>query len=336
MNRKLAGRLRREEGVALVAVLGFLVIISILALSAVTTSQISNFTSVTFYDRSKASYAAEGAVSRMSWIIMADKSKYTNRGLGETDYGDEEHPHFLADGFVHRINYYGTEVNVTVLDMASGFDISDDMPSRKLFEAYRSMYKDEPAMMDEFNAFLGCLDDYVDANETLRLKGMERMQYDEMGLYPLPRNGRLQFREEVMWIPGFGKFFGADDQGRLSSFRIIPPQNMPRIQFQGDNFFSASRESVMSKCSFSSGQTDKVMAAREKWFISGTSMKDDLDPTVWATLKSHFSFNESGFYTITAEASAGPGRAKRIYSASARILTQMIPPGLQYYEVSLY
>ena len=39
MNRKLAGRLRREEGVALVAVLGFLVIISILALSAVTTDR---------------------------------------------------------------------------------------------------------------------------------------------------------------------------------------------------------------------------------------------------------------------------------------------------------
>lgn len=322
--------LKDEKGAALITVLCFVVLVAMVTASAVTVSQISNYTSRTSTDRSVSAYLAEGAAARVQWLIMADKRKFTSRALGETEYDQEEQERFLADGTFHKMDYYGTEVKVTIYDMSSGYDISDDNPARHL-ETQKLAFSDNAELQEAFSAFTDCVKDYVDKDEFLQLKGMEKSAYAAKGLYPLPRNGRFQFREEIMLIPGFGKFYQPDSYGRISSFRLIPPLNMQRIG-QGNDFFSASREQIMSRCSFSTEQGDKVIEARDKWKNERIPLNQSLDPALMTTLKGRFSFRESGFFTILVEASPGQNRAKRILAASMQIGTQVISRGTRYYE----
>jgi type II secretory pathway component PulK len=321
---------RDEKGAALITVLCFVVLIAMVTASAVTVSQICNYTSRTLTDRSISAYLAEGAAARVQWLIMADKKKFSSRLLGETEYARETQERFLADGTLHKIDYYGTEIDVTIYDMASGYDISDDNPAKQL-ETQKSTFTDDNELKDAFNTFIDCVKDYVDKDDFVQLKGMEKSAYTAKGLYPLPRNGRMQFREEIMLIPGFERFYQPDSYGRLSSFRVIPPLNMPKIG-QNNDFFSASREQIMSRCGFSSEQADKVIEARNRWKSDRIPLSQTLDLGLLSTLKGRFSFKESGFFTILVEASPGKNRARRILAASMQIGNQITPPGTRYYE----
>ncbi len=323
-----------EKGAALIAVLCFIVLVALITASAVTISQIGNYTSRTFTDRSLSAYLAEGAAARIQWMILADKRKYTNRILGETDYSAELEERYLADGVVHKMDYYGNLVEVTIYDMATGYDISDENPAKGL-ESYKSTLYDDPDKRDFFAGFMDCLKDYVDADDFPQLKGMEKDDYSKKGLYPLPRNAKLQFREEIMLVPGFEKFFSPDASGRLSSFRIIPPQNLPKIG-QNSSFFSASREYLMSKGSLSSDQADKVIAARELWKNERVPLSQNLDPKTLAMLKGGFSFSESGAFTIVVNASPGLNRVRRTLAVSMQIPANISLPGIRYYEYILY
>lgn len=322
--------IRDEKGAALITVLCFVVLVAMITASAVTVSQISNYTSRTFTDRSISAYLAEGVAARVQWLIIADKKKFSSRALGETKYDEEDQERYLADGTVHKIDYYGTEIDVTIYDMSSGYDISDDNPARSL-EMQKTAFTDNTELQEAFSVFTDCLKDYVDKDDFLQLKGMEKSAYTAKGMYPLPRNGRLQFREEIMLIPEFGKFYQPDNYGRISSFRIIPPLNMQKIG-QGNDFFSASRELIMSRCAFSTDQADKVIEARDRWKNERIPLSESLDLGLLATLKSRFTFKESGFFTILVEASPGQNRAKRILAASMQITGQLTPPGIRYYE----
>ena len=321
---------RDEKGAALITVLCFIVLVAMVTASAVTVSQISNYTSRTFADRSVSAYLAEGVAARIQWLIMADKKKFSSRVLGETEYDREAQERFLADGTLHKIDYYGTEIDATIFDMSSGYDISDDNPAKQL-ESQKLSFADNSELKEDFSAFIDCLKDYVDKDDFLQMKGMEKSAYTAKGLYPLPRNGRMQFKEEIMLIPGFGKFFQPDNYGRIPSFRVIPPINMQKIG-QNNDFFSASRELIMSRCAFSVEQTAKIIEAREKWKSERIPLSKNLDAGVLSTLKSKFSFNESGFFTILVEASLGQNRAKRILVASMQVGIQVTAPGTRYYE----
>jgi hypothetical protein len=323
-----------EKGAALITVLCLIVLVAMVTASAVTISQISNYTSRTMTDRSISAYLAEGAAARVQWLVMADKSKYTSRSLGDTDYEAAEQERFLADGTLHKIDYYGTEISVTIYDMSSGYDISGDNPTRQL-ELQKASFTDNTELQDEFSTFIDCVKDYVDSGDFLQLKGMERSGYTAKGLYPLPRNARMQFREEIILIPGVENFYKPDSYGRISSFRLIPQTNMPRIG-QGNDFFSASRELIMNKCSFTAEQTDEVIAARDIWVKDKTPLNETLDLGLMAVLKSRFSFRESGFFTIIVEASPGPNLAKRILAVSMQIGSRISSPGTRYYESVLY
>jgi len=323
-----------ESGAALIAVLCFVVLVALLTASAITLSQIGNYTSRTFTDRSVSAYISEGAAARVQWLIIADKKKYTSRMLGEAEYGADFQERFMADGILHKIDYYGMPIDVMIYDMASGYDISDDNPAKQL-ESFKNTFYDNPDMQKDFSIFIDCLKDYVDADDFSQINGKERTDYERMGLYPLPRNGRMQFREEIMLIPDFDKFFQPDMNGRLSSFRIIPPPSMAKIA-QGSTFFSASKRLIMSKCAFSSEQADKVIEARDRWTNDRIPLSQSLEPGIISALKSSFSFSESGYFTLMISASAGENRAKRILAVSMQILTDIAPQGIRYYEWILY
>lgn len=73
------------------------------------------------------------------------------------------------------------------------------------------------------------LQDYVDSDSLLKLNGMEKPEYLQQNLINLPRNRSMQYREEVLLIPGSETFFKPDGSGRLSSVRLIAPKGVSPI-----------------------------------------------------------------------------------------------------------
>ena len=75
----------RESGIALIAVLCTVLVVSLLVASAVAISQYAAFETATFSGISRSFYIAEGAATRIRWLLMADRKKYPNRKLEQTE-----------------------------------------------------------------------------------------------------------------------------------------------------------------------------------------------------------------------------------------------------------
>jgi type II secretory pathway component PulK len=318
----------KKRGSALIVVLSLIALISVLAASSVSLSQTSRFLTAFTSQKAFSSYAAEGAAARTQWLIMSDKRKYTDRSIGRTKLGQGEE-RYIADGISRFIDYYGTRVEVRISDMASGMDISTSGAASNI-ESMKTAFLND-ADEEGFASFIDKFKDYIDDNDFTQQIGMEAEGYLSDGLYPLPRNGNMEFREEILLIPGASKFFRPDQFGRLSVFRIIPPKNMPKMP-NSNNFFNASKEMIMALCAMSAVEADTVIKARDLWFENGQDLSETLDTGIFTLLKSKFSFNESGFYTISVNTSPDPDKAGKKLFVSLRISQQMSNPGNRYYE----
>lgn len=221
---------KSEHGVALVTALGILTVVSLLAASAVVLSQYAERDSYTFSCFTRSSYVAEGAANRIYWFILNDRKKYPQRNIDNSDDSlqiDEER--YLADGVPRQFeDYYGETIKYEIHDAVGGMDISGNMPQRELATLMNNLPEGSPDRK-ELEILGDRLQDYVDSDSLLKLNGMEKPEYLQQNLINLPRNRSMQYREEVLLIPGSETFFKPDGSGRLSSVRLIAPKGVSPI-----------------------------------------------------------------------------------------------------------
>ena len=324
-----------EKGAALIVVLSFLVLTALITSSVVVISQISSKSIKVNTDRAYAAYLAEGAAARLQWLIMADKRKFSNRNFRNFNTNsEEEQVRYLADGKPRNINYYDSVVSAEIYDMSSGFNISGNTPSKNL-KPLQNSYLNDPEKKIEFKNFLDCLTDYVDRNDFVQLNGMEKRDYYNLGIPHLPRNNRMEYREEILFVPGAQQFFQPDKYGRLSVFNIIPPTGLPKYNSK-NNFFSADKTTIMAKCHISEEEADEIIENRTKWLNSSDAFSDYFEPDTIGLLKRTFSFKDSGYYTLILNASPGKGMAVRTLIVSLKLSNTMKNPGNQYYQYVIY
>ncbi len=328
------------RGSALIAVLCFVMLVTLLAASSVTLSQIVNHISRETSNRGLSSYYAEGAGARAMWLLMYDKRKYPERSMGLTGAADtgagegEEEERFLADGTTHSFESAGIKVEVRVYDMTSGADISGKIPSANLKRS-KDEFEDGEQSFDDYLAFLDCLDDYVDPDSFVKLHGAEKDEYLSLGLPPLPRNSQFQFREEIMWIPGANSFFKPDEFGMMKEIQIIPPKGMPKVLGK-KNFFSVTKNEIMSELGMSAVEADKVIEARKIWEKEKKPLEELLDPEVLAKLKNKYSFKESGYYTFIVRIVPGAGNSERIFTFSLKLDSRITAKELNYFDWKMF
>jgi len=65
-------------------------------------------------------------------------------------------------------------------------------------------------------------------------------------------------------------------------------------------------------------------------------LSDSLEPGKYTMLKSKFSFNESGVYSIEIDSSPNADRAGKKLFLAVRIANQISNPGIRYYEWMSY
>ena len=136
------------------------------------------------------------------------------------------------------------------------------------------------------------ISDYYDSNDEIGLDGMEAEEYEAENMAPLPRNSSTKvLREEFFYIPGLIDLFPPDRFGRLSIIRLLrAPSGAP-------SFFTATPLLLKVYCNLEDEEIEEVLAAREIWFKERTTLRDQLDPMLYASL-GRFSWRESGTYTI--------------------------------------
>jgi hypothetical protein len=335
-------KIKNQKGIALIIVLSFVLLLGIITSTIVNISQLSARKMAISSEREYSAYVAEGAIARLQWFIMLNKTRMQgqNKNQDNFDYNNSGNENLMLNkfsptGIFHDMKYYDDKVKYSILDMSSGFNISGFNPAGRLKKLLQSnVFTGEEK--NAFQIFLNRLTDYVDRNTEANANGMESEDYSNLGLAPLPRNAQMQYRDEVAWIPGTGSLFHPDKFGMLSTFNIIPPRGV-YLQSRSISFFSANKFTLMGKGNFTSGEADYIIRSRDAWIKSGSgSLLNFINPEILKKIKANFSLRDTGYYTLIIQASPGKGFGMRMLIVSLKINSSMMNKGNQYFQYSLY
>ena len=155
---------------------------------------------------------------------------------------------------------------------------------------------------------------------------------------PLPRNGTIQFREELLYIPGFRELMPVDKDGILSSVRLIPPENTVTIS-GNPNLLTATKQEIMNYCNIDDeDELDAIMEAVKEWKTEKIPLSDgSLDPLLLGRLN-NMPRTESGIYTvrITADESDPKPFKRLIFSFQASPVAGPSDKIIQYLQWMFY
>lgn len=218
-------RKRAESGAALLPVLCLIFSASLLVMGMLAMSQYSAWTSASQTGLQHSMYLLEGAANRIQWLVSAERNQHPSIRFDSFDYSDDSYDHYLPDGLPHSIDYYGTTLRFTLHDTAGGLDFSSSSWQRTL-QRLKLHSETDTEFTEYLDRLIALLSDYSDSNDDTRTDGREITEYEQSAMEPLPRNAAWLWREELFYIPEFTALFPPDRHGRLSSIRLIPPENV--------------------------------------------------------------------------------------------------------------
>jgi hypothetical protein len=287
----------KEQGSALVAALGIIFIGSILTAYTLSISKASPLTIDTFTKLQRSILVSESVLNRVQWLIAADRQLYSNVTLGETQYDDFDTERYIADTIPKTIDYYGEKITFTISDAAFGNDIAN---YRNTLSTYKRNLETDTTWSEKLTTLQAKIADYIDTNDDTQTDGMEKQDYEALNHGKLPRNDKMQYREELLWIPGAIEAFPLDKDGRLTSARIIPPEKM---SFQAAsnrvNLLNANILQLKTLGNLTNDEIVEFLNARNQFIQNRTPLSDSLDPLLSTRLSRVFTQTESGDYTVT-------------------------------------
>lgn len=284
-----------ESGSALLAVLALILSAALLigVISSLTNQVLFSVKSHTVLQKSF--YQTESAAMRIAWLIASDRARYTISMPGDTDYSEYEYDRFMADGVVHKLNSYGTDFEFVILDANSGVDVQNSYSGN--FASLKNGRNEDTVWTEALDRLSECIGDYLDSDDDVFEDGWEAPEYEDADMEPLPRNGQIQFREELYYIPSFAEIFPPDSNGRMSQVRLIPLDNLADLSGTG-SLFGASALELETGANLDEGELQEVLSALENWRNNRERLSDQLDPFLLQRLRNAFSWQESGNYTV--------------------------------------
>jgi hypothetical protein len=163
---------------------------------------------------------------------------------------------------------------------------------------------------------------------------MEEAEYQERGLAPLPRNAAMQFREEMLYIPGVSNFVKPDAMGRLNSIKLIPPDGMRLNTNVAPPLFTASNELLTALGSFEADESKQIMDGIDAWYKKRTPISESIDELLLQRVRQAFNLRDTGYYTIFITPLLN-NFSSRTLVVSVR-LNNLPNDGLHYYEWTIY
>ncbi len=292
-----------ENGIALVTALCLLMLVSLLAGSAIVLSQYAEKDAFTFSNFTRSAYVAEGAVNRIYWLILNDRKNNPLRNIAVDEntiaLKDER---YVADGTTRELkNYAEQDVAYRITDAVSGFDITGSAPDRDLMAMLNNI-EVSAEEREKYEIIANRICDYVDHDSLVRLNSLEAEEYFNAELYHLPRNQPFQFREEILWIPAIRKICRTDAAGRVSGVRLIPPQGLPAIAGR-PSLYSTPVEQIAYRCRLNPLETEQLKEAFSLLHAEEKQLQESLPAGFLKRVELYYSKSESGYYTILIDTS---------------------------------
>ncbi len=327
----------REEGSALLAVLVLVFTGGLITALMMAVGSSGSFEVASHVEQQRSMFVAEGVAQRIQWLISADRYLHGSETLGETDYEEYEYERFIADSTPHVIDYYGRQVKVVIEDARQGRRM-DGTQYRRSLDALKVGMGDDEDFAELVDNLKDKITDYIDSNDDVSNEGLEESDYEALDMKPLPRNGTIQFREELLYIPGFRELMPVDKDGILSSVRLIPPENTVTIS-GNPNLLTATKQEIMNYCNIDDeDELDAIMEAVKEWKTEKIPLSDgSLDPLLLGRLN-NMPRTESGIYTvrITADESDPKPFKRLIFSFQASPVAGPSDKIIQYLQWMFY
>jgi len=322
---------RREDGIALIVVIGMLSVMLVVAFGIMSEATVSNLSGVTIATRGDLKYEAESALSRSLWCYMWDRRKFMSdhRNLGsETEERNEEDgTPWLANGMPRAISTgnEGKDVVVKIHDAMSGTDISTKhRPGSEIRKKSFVKEMEDLERLERIECFTYAVDDYVDENEYHSHQDYkyEMEDYEDFGIADFPANGKFQVREEVYWMDNVD-VLAERDEGNIYNnyFRVIPPRAWKKGPSRTTNSMMRSNSAKASLLSTSDQQIaneeslDEFQLEELQEFKAGKVLWEDLSPELQSVLNS-YSRNESGVATFIVTGLKYDGEISRTIKAT--------------------
>ena len=326
-----------EKGSALLAVLVLVFTGGLITALTMAIGNSGTFEVASHVEQQRSMFVAEGVAQRVQWLIAADRYLHGSETLGETDYEEFDYERFLADGTPHTIDYYGRLVKVVIEDARQGRRM-DGNEYRRSLDTLKVGMNDDEDFTELVDHLKDKIADYIDTNDDVSNEGMENSDYESLDMKPLPRNSAIQFREELLYIPGFRELMPVDKDGILSSVRLIPPENT--VTLSGNpSLLTATKQEIMNICNIDDeSELEAIMAAINEWKTEKIPLSEgSLDPLILGRLN-NLSRRESGVYTVRISADEGdPKPFKRlIFSFQASPVAGPSDKIIQYLQWMFY
>ncbi|MBQ7403455.1 MAG: hypothetical protein IJW05_08460 [Lentisphaeria bacterium] len=302
--------MKRQSGSAFSAAIFFILGATLLTMAVLAMSKINTFTIRPHLELQRSFYINEGAANRVQWLLAADRQLHPVSTPGDLDYSEFEYDRFLADGTVHVIDYYGTEVEFTITDTRSGFDFST-RNANATWNRIKNAWVTDTDLNERIDILKDLLSDYTDSNDNVSGDGKEISEYESEEKQPLPSNSGLQFRAELFYIEGFTDFFPTDKHGRLTSIRLIPPNGSNANLAGNPSIFTADKFLLMTFCNLEEEEALTVLEALKTYQTERIKLSDQLDATLLPKVRRGLSWNESGYYTVNIRSKTGSGRISK-------------------------
>lgn len=290
-----------ESGIALITMLGVMAIVTVLTASVVAISQTQRLKTATLVDTSIGIYSSESCANEAIWRILHNKKA--------TAKIEVEEGHLQADGKLHEFEVNNRRFELRVFDLYSGISLNSLSQSHTLGFLNRH-YKNQGIMLENLAIFKNSLNDYIDSDNILRNNSLEKAGYQQINLTPLPRNGLMQYREELLWIPYSEDFITPDENGVLTMINPITnnySNNPPHL-------LSSPMSLIKMKANLSDTEAEFTTLALQKMRDEGLDFSSAFQGflSLKTKLQNEFSLTESGAYTIIVKPSSSTSRQLQV------------------------
>ena len=283
-----------ERGMALMMVLGVLATALVLISHLMLIAQVVSKEAYAVSTKGLMRYQAESAADTAFWMHLTDRRLFSNRTLGQTDDDDfrisEDFPPWMLDGRPHEFDdgrcivYLNSGENGIRVDDLSG--LKDGLSA-----------VDDADYINDIDMLMDAYKDYTDSDDLINLNGYEVDDYAADGFLTLPRNGAMEFKAELYWLPGWNDVV----TGEIAT---LPPMQISYKYSSKDSIFNATPERIcqLMDIDIESSDYQEIEEALRLWREEGTPLEDTLAGELMMELQENFNFTEAGVAVVESNA----------------------------------
>ena len=282
-------------------VMGVMAVTLLLVVHVMTICEVISRDAYASSKRLELRYQAESGADHAFWMHLVDRKLYPSRKLGvdaDSRLGDSDFEPWMADRRAHELFDANCQAYIDTIERT--------IWANKPETFKKNVDVDDTDMLEIIDDFLDVLGDYTDSDSLTKLAGKEEDDYAAEGLASMPRNGAMQFAEELFWLDGWTDVITGE-------VTMIPPKGKSIAESTKPSFFSASISDLQKTLDLSDSDLEEVIRARDEWTRSGTLLSDSLSGDLFANIMGAFNFQESDYACFVVSAATLEGELRVLF-----------------------